>query len=103
MTATATRIADLLATQRIKGEVTVIGRITNVDLRANSARRPWATVQLTDDGLNVIDVKILPDAYATLTAHPTPGDTVTVTGWLGQPNDDQPVVIYGEQIVRAPQ
>lgn len=101
MTATITGIADLLASQRIKGEVTVTGRITGVDLRVNSARRPWATVTLTDDGLNVIDVKILPDAYATLTEHPTPGHTITVTGWLGQPNDNQPVVIYGEQIVQA--
>lgn len=101
MTAIATRIADLLAAGRIHAAATITGRITGVDLRANSARRPWATVTVTDDGLNVIDVKILPDAYATLTAHPTPGATVTVTGWLGQPNDNQPVVIYGEQIVQA--
>lgn len=106
MTATITGIADLLASQRIKGEVAITGRITGVELRKNAARDSWATVTVTDDGLNVIDVKVFPKVYAHvygLTAQPRVSDTITVTGWVCLPPGDQHVVIYGEQIMQAPQ
>jgi hypothetical protein len=104
VTDTATLIADLLASGQIKGEVTITGRITHVELRKNAARDPWATITITDDGLNVIDVKVFPKVYAQtygLTTQPHSGDTITVTGWVCLPPGDQHVVIYGEQIVQA--
>jgi len=104
VTATITGIADLLASQKTKGEVTIRGRITAVELRKNAARDSWATVTVTDDGLTVIDVKVFPKVYAHvygLTAQPRSGDTITVTGWVCLPPGDQHVVIYSEQISQA--
>ena len=98
MTATATRIADLLASDQIEGEVTVTGRITHVEASTTNAGDDWAVITITDNGLDVIDVELHPKVYAALRIEPCLGDIVQATGLLCLSSDDQQLVIYGQQL-----
>lgn len=98
MTTTVSTIADLLASQQIKGEVSITGRITSVDRRTTAAGNSWAIATITDHGLDTIDVHLFPKVYAALRIEPCLGDTVHVTGRRCLNSEDQQLIIYGEQL-----
>jgi hypothetical protein len=98
MTDTITGIADLLATDRIEGQVTITGRITQVEASTTNAGHDWAVITITDLGLDVIDVELHPKTYTALTIKPLVGDIVAVTGRLCLPPGADQIVIYGQQL-----
>jgi hypothetical protein len=96
-------IANLLASDQIKGEVQITGRITHVETDTTNAGHDWAVITVTDLGLDTIDVELHPKTYAALTIKPLVGDIVQATGRLCLPPGADQIVIYGQSLTQVEQ